>query len=111
LRSIHQGEDHADTLASIFRLADVYLLRGQVPNGEDLHKKAIERARRILGDENPTTQEGVSRLATFYRNNMPVKGEDFLEALIKDQRRILGDDHPVTLSNMGRLIDLYGLRP
>jgi eukaryotic-like serine/threonine-protein kinase len=111
LRTVHQGEDHPDTLTSMQRLADVYILMGQVPNGEELHKKAIEKARRTLGDEDPTTQALVSRLVGFYTNNMPAKGETFLAPLVRDQRLKLGDDSPVTLTNMGRLIDLYSLRP
>jgi tetratricopeptide (TPR) repeat protein len=110
LRRRHQGENHPDALASALRLGNLYVLKGQIQNGQALLEQTAAISRRVLGDENSITQDVMSRLAAFYKIQAILKGEAFFEAVIRDQRSTLGDDHPLLWSSIGHLIDLYRLR-
>ncbi len=106
------GDDHADTLLSIYNMGVLLLWMGKPAEAEPYSREALEGNRRVLGDDNPATLISMGSMGALlvsmdnYEEALPYQREA-LEGL----RRVLGDEDPHTLtsiSDMGLLLRLMG---
>ena len=85
-------------------LGSTYLDLGELEKAENQHREAVEKNRRILGDDHTDTLIAIDDLAIALQKLGRYDEAEalFVEAL-DGMRRILGDDHPNTLATMGNL--------
>ena len=57
------GEEHPETLASMYNLANTLWAQGDLNRARELHEKVLEIRRRILGEEHPNTLASMNNLA------------------------------------------------
>ncbi|KAH8595497.1 hypothetical protein B0O99DRAFT_544164 [Bisporella sp. PMI_857] len=74
--------------------------------------EVMERHRRVLGAEHPSTLTSMSHLASTYRNQGRDQGrwkeaEELEVQVMETSKRILGAEHPSTLTNMGHLASTH----
>ncbi|KAJ7437969.1 hypothetical protein FB451DRAFT_1107983 [Mycena latifolia] len=102
------GEDHPDTLESMFRLAWTYGQLGKFNKAEALGVSVWEKRREILGENHLDTLDAMGDLASTYWTLGKLKEAEELEVLVLQKRRnILGDNHLLTLTTMGNLATIY----
>jgi tetratricopeptide (TPR) repeat protein len=98
------GEDHPDTLRSMYNLALYFSEAGRRPEALRLAEQVAEVRRRTLGEDHPDTLHSMNNLALYFseagrRPEALRLGEQVAEA----HRRILGEEHPDTLRSMHNL--------
>jgi non-specific serine/threonine protein kinase/serine/threonine-protein kinase len=97
----HLGEEHPDTVTSMFKLGDLYLKQYRGDEAEPLLVKALEIRRRVLGEEHPDTLVSMFGLAWVYLSQGRYdEAEALYVKALEGQRRVLGDEHPDTLRSM-----------
>jgi hypothetical protein len=75
---------------------------------EELFVQVMERSKRVLGDEHPSTLTSMANLASTYRMQGRWKEAKELQAKeLETCSRVLGDEHPDTLTSMGNLASTY----
>jgi serine/threonine protein kinase/Tfp pilus assembly protein PilF len=92
------GEEHPDTLSSIFAMST--LLQDQVhfAEAEVYSREALEKRRRVLGEEHPDTLRSIHDLGNaIMRQGEQELAKPLLQEAIDKRRRVLGEDHPDTL--------------
>ena len=96
-------------------LGATYYDMGQFKPAVDLHKRAVEGRKAVLGENHPDTLGSMSNLAAAYiatgQHDLAVP---LCERTIGIQRSRLGPDHPDTLTSMNNLAVAYegtGQRP
>jgi eukaryotic-like serine/threonine-protein kinase len=100
LQRQHLGEDHADTLRSLYGLAMAYWWSGGMAQAEPLTRQGLEESRRILGEKHPLTLQFMQvRASTLMFLGARPWSE--IEALfyqaLEVHREVLGPDDPRTL--------------
>ncbi len=85
-------------------LGSTYRDLGELEEAESHHREAVEKNRRVLGDDHPETLISIDDLAVTLQNLGRYDEAEalFIEAL-EGMRRVLGDDHPNTLATVGNL--------
>jgi eukaryotic-like serine/threonine-protein kinase len=85
-------------------LGSTYRDLGELEKAEIQHREAVEKNRRIFGDDHPETLISIDSLAiTLQKLGRYDEAEAlFIEAL-EGMRRVLGDDHRNTLMTIGNL--------
>jgi tetratricopeptide (TPR) repeat protein len=85
---------------------------GKFAEAEPLYREALDRGRRVLGDDHPATLFSINNygylLASMERLD---EAETYYHEALDGFRRTLGDDHPDTLTsiyNMGGLLQSIG---
>ena len=70
----------------------------------DLHQDALDRQRRVLGEDHPSTLFTANNLAADLRALGEVQAaRDLDQDTLDRRRRILGEDHPDTLTSADNL--------
>ena len=89
------GEEHPDTLRSMFNLALTYERLGRSDEALKVHEACLAIRKRVLGEEHPDTLWSMNGLAGTYvimgRSNEAVK---IFEACLETRKRVLGEEHP-----------------
>ena len=106
-RRLVLGNDHPNTLNSIFNLANVLQVQGKFYLAEPLYLEALEGRRRILSNDHPSTLSSINNLAALMKAQGKLSRADalYFEAL-EGRRRVLGNDHPDTLTSINNLANL-----
>jgi eukaryotic-like serine/threonine-protein kinase len=110
------GADHPDTLASIGRIGDVFRAQAErntderdqvdpkLVEAERYYREALEKSRRVLGEDHPRTFEFLSKLGNVLVDmNKPTEAEACFREAMERSRRVLGEDHPDTIDRIFRL--------
>jgi eukaryotic-like serine/threonine-protein kinase len=106
-RRVH-GDEHADTLEAMNKLAGVYLAQGQFAKAASLLARALEVSRRVLGEEHPDTLDNMGALGLAYQvQGQPALAEPLWVRTLEMRRRVQGDEDPKTLGLMNNLAALY----
>jgi tetratricopeptide (TPR) repeat protein len=100
-------EEKEGLLDAIQLLGILYMDQGKLDEAAKMFKEVVEKRKRILGDEHPSTISAMNSLA----NTLGDQGQldeaiVLLEVAVQRMRRIHGDEHPhtkVAVSNMTRL--------
>ncbi|KAL8856213.1 MAG: hypothetical protein Q9178_007178 [Gyalolechia marmorata] len=108
------GHKHPDTILAINNLANTLHDQGSLANtlhdqgrldeAASMQQKVLEKLRRILGDNHPSTIIAMSNLASTLR----IQGQldetaSMQQKVLEKLRRILGDEHPKTILAIGSL--------
>ena len=102
------GEEHPNTLGSMYNLAGFYLEQGRYDQAEPLHVKTLELRRRVLGEEHPDTLHSMNYLAVLYEQQGRYdQAEPLYVKTLEVYRRVLGEEDPLTLLSMHDLANLY----
>ncbi len=108
LRRLELGEEHPDTLASMYSLAILYWNQGRYDEAETLCDKTREIRRHILGEEDPTTLDSMNLLAIVYVDQGRFDEAEQLQLkTLEIKERVLGQEHPSTLASIHNLAHLY----
>jgi non-specific serine/threonine protein kinase/serine/threonine-protein kinase len=102
------GDDHPDTLESMYGLADLYGNQGRYDEAEPLYLETLEIRMHVLGNDHPDTLMSMNRVGVtyFYQGRYDEAEPLFLETL-ETRKHVLGNDHPDTLDSMNSLGGLY----
>ncbi len=103
------GEEHPDTLRSIYSLAISYRDVGRPQEALELAERVVEARKRTLGEEHPNTLRSMHSLAMIY--SMAGRGQEALELVervVEAMKRTLGEEDPDTLRSMHNLAARYG---
>ncbi|KAJ3038076.1 Kinesin light chain 3 [Rhizophlyctis rosea] len=102
------GEDHPDTLTTIFHLANLYTDMGELDMAEISYKECLKGRKETLGDDHATTILTMDQFAAIYiRRRKYTEAEPLLVHCLEYRLSTLGEDHPHTLTNLGNLAALY----
>jgi hypothetical protein len=102
------GEDHPDTLTSMYSLAISYRAVGQIEKALGLNEQTLSLRRAKLGEDHPNTLNSMITLANSYSDiGQNDKALALREQTLKFSRAKLGEDHPDTLSSMMGLANSY----
>jgi serine/threonine protein kinase len=94
------GENHADTLRSLYGLAMAHWWRGSMAVAEPLTREGLDGSRRVLGERHPLTLQFMQvRAATLmFEGELPwTQIESLLLQAIALHREVLGPDDPGVL--------------
>jgi tetratricopeptide (TPR) repeat protein len=84
----------------------------KLAQAEPLFREALERRRRVLGDDHPNTLTSINNMGLLFQaQGKPDQAEPLWREALERLRRVLGDDHPNTLSlinNIGYLLMAQG---
>jgi tetratricopeptide (TPR) repeat protein len=98
------GEEHPETLASMYNLANTLSAQRDLNGARGFDEKVLEVSRRILGEEHPNTLASMNNLAITLSAQGDLNGaREVHEKALEVSRRILGEEHPNTLSSMHNL--------
>ncbi|KAJ6452195.1 P-loop containing nucleoside triphosphate hydrolase protein [Mycena sanguinolenta] len=77
-------------------------------DAEALQVVVMEKRKRVLGEEHPSTLTSMANLAATYRSQGHWKDAEVLEVVVMEKRKqVLGEEHPHTLNTMGNLAVTY----
>ncbi len=108
IRKQRFGEEHPDTLYSMFSLCWLYWLQGRWDEAESLNARTLELSLRVLGEEHIDTMDTMNSLGLVYINQGRfAEAEPLLRRSLELGRRVLGEEHPFTLNFMNNLCWLY----
>jgi len=108
LRRRELGEEHPDTLASMFALGWVYQMTSKYDKAEPLLARTLEVRRRVLGESHSTTLSAMSGLGFLYeRQGKYAKAEPLLLESLELQRRTLGEENINTVTTQDHLSVVY----
>jgi eukaryotic-like serine/threonine-protein kinase len=108
LRRRALGDQNADTLRSMERLAELYSLQGKYAQAEPLNVQLVEIERRVLGEQNPDTLEAMHNLAILYgRQNKFTDAEELFKKVVDGEGRLLGEEDSRTMAAGQDLATLY----
>jgi tetratricopeptide (TPR) repeat protein len=103
------GEDHKDTLWSIYWLAYVLHEQGKYVDAEALLRRCLKVEERILGKEHKYTLISIYMLAcVLYEQGKYVDAEALLRRCLEGEERILGKEHKDTLLSKSLLARILG---
>jgi serine/threonine protein kinase/tetratricopeptide (TPR) repeat protein len=95
------GWEHADTLRSMYALANVLRWQGRYAEAEEMHRKTLEIRRRVLGEECPDTLFSMANLgASLLVLGRHTEAEEMHRKTLEIRQRVLGEEHPDTLYSM-----------
>ena len=102
------GEDHADTLRSLYGLAMAYWWSGGMAKAEELSRSGLERSTRVLGEKHPLTLQFRDARAATQMLTGELSGPETEAVLMKAlqvDREVFGPDDPRTL----RVVYMFGV--
>jgi len=110
--------DIVETIHLGLRIGQYESSAGRFALAAAIEKAALDRCRRLLGEEHPDTLTSMNNLASTLKNQGDLSGaRELQELVLAARRRILGEEHPDTLTSMNNLAstlmnqgDLYGAR-
>lgn len=105
------GMDHWMTLSAMNSLATTLGERGQLNEAAALHRKTLERRKRLLGEDHEDILRSKHNLATvlIYQGRLS-EAVDLHREVLSVRRRILGNENKETLTSMNNLSSaLYNL--
>ncbi len=112
LRRRVRGEGDRDTMQSLYRLGELYVLQGKYAQAEAPLRNTLGIQRRVLGEDHPDTLNTMTDLATVYRGlGQYAEAEPLFTKALAAQRRVLGEknaDTASTLNNLGILYRMEG---
>src|SRR5262245_44277657 len=90
------------------RMAYVYSEGGYWKKAENMEAVVMEKRKRVLGEEHPSTLTSMANLASTYWNQGRWNEAEKLEvAVMEISKRLLGEEHPDTLTSMANLASTY----
>jgi hypothetical protein len=90
-------------------LANTLGEQGQPDEAAKMRKEVLEKRRRILGEEHPSTISAMNNLAnTLGEQGQLDEAAKMLQEVLEKRRRILGEEHPDTISAMNNLASTLG---
>jgi len=96
-----------DSLA-VLHIAQIYSDAVRLKETEALQVMAMEKRKRMLGDDHPDTLISMEEVAgTYWGLGRWSDAEALLLVVLGKRRLVLGDDHPDTLRGMEHLADTY----
>ncbi|MCZ6835773.1 MAG: tetratricopeptide repeat protein, partial [Planctomycetota bacterium] len=102
------GDEHPNTLVSMFNLALLYVDQGRYDEAEPLFVKSLETEKRNLGDEHRDTLSIMNDLAYLYMNlGRYDEAEPLYIETMEIRKRVMGDEHRDTLGSITNLGYLY----
>ena len=102
------GEEHPDTLKSMYNLAILYGQQGRYDEAEPLQLKTLQIKKRALGDEHPDTLASMNALAILYgQQGRYDEAEPLHLKTLQIKKRDVGEEHPDTLGSMNNLAMVY----
>jgi hypothetical protein len=80
---------------------------GKLAEAEPYYREALEKQRRILGDDHPDTLNTINNLGLLLQDLRKLdQAEPFLREALEKSRLLRGDDHPSTIQTMYNLCGL-----
>jgi serine/threonine protein kinase/tetratricopeptide (TPR) repeat protein len=108
LYQTHLGPDHANTLASMQRLAGAYAPAARYQEAITLRQQIVQERQTLLGLDHPATLGAMGDLAGAYQAaDQWDTSAPLLEDLLDKQRSVCGQMHPDTLGTMHNLARNY----
>ncbi|KAJ7737792.1 hypothetical protein DFH07DRAFT_892912 [Mycena maculata] len=102
------GDDHPDTLISMWNLATSYNHIHQPKKAEELLLVLLEKRKRTLGDNHLHTVQVMAEMSIVCNQlGQLQRAKELQVVVLKKYKEILGEDHPDTLRAMGNLAWLY----
>jgi len=102
------GQEHPDTLTSIYNLAMIYQFQRQWKEAEEISVQLVETTKRVLGQEHSHTLTRMGNLASIYYMQGRMKEAEELEVhVVETSKRVLGLEDPLTLMSMNELALIY----
>jgi serine/threonine protein kinase len=104
IRQRELGQDHPDTLRSMFSMAMLLAAKGQWVQAEPHARQLLERRRQLLGDDDLQTVLSKKLLAeVLQRQGRLVEAEPYRRETMEGCQRLLGNDDPQTLDALLKL--------
>lgn len=98
------GEEHPETLNSVYRLGIAYQHLYKVDLAGELALQALEGRKKLLGEEHPDTLASMDCLAGIRKiQDRSDEALDLMRRCVELRRRILGEKHPHTLASISTL--------
>ena len=95
------GEEHPDTLSSIYNLAITYWNQGRWKEAEELEVRVLEVRKKVLGVDHPNTLSSMHNLAcTYWDQERWEEAISLLKECIQLRTQILGLEHPSTQASL-----------
>jgi len=89
-------------------LAELYIRIGLYDAAFPLQESALEKRRRTLGEEHPSTLIAINNMGILLQDQGRLaEAEPFFRETLEKRRRTLGEEHPDTLACAQALVDLY----
>jgi tetratricopeptide (TPR) repeat protein len=102
------GAEHADTLATLGRLADVFASQGRFAQAQTLYSDLERTYRRLRGEDDLETLGTMNDLAVvLYEQDKHAEAEQLMLQVLGGRQRALGEDHPDTAEAMTTLAVVY----
>ncbi|KAF8536480.1 hypothetical protein BDD12DRAFT_912112 [Trichophaea hybrida] len=102
------GEEHPDTLESMYNVASTFHEQGRLNEAAELKLQVLEKRKRVLGEDHPDTLQAIHNLvSTFNAQGRTKEAEELLRQVLEKSKRTLGEDHPDTLMNMQNLASKF----
>jgi hypothetical protein len=96
-----RGEEHPDTLTTMYRLATILREQNKYPEAEGLYRKTLELQCRVLGEENLATAATMDGLAyLLHAQDKLAEAEPLYRKVLAIRRRVYGEEHRHTLDSM-----------
>lgn len=104
IRRAELGDDHLDTLYSVYRMASLLRQMGRFGEAEILYREALQGRRRVLGDDHPLTIYSLNSMyAVLIDQGHLDEAESFVREALDRSRRALGDEHRYTMISIQNL--------
>ena len=100
------GEDHPDTLQSMYRLAVTRRDHGDLQGARRLHEQTLIGLQQVLGEDHPETLRSMNNLALTLTDLGDLNGaRELHQQTLTTRGQVLGDNHPKTLGSMSNLAE------
>lgn len=114
-----RGPEHADTLATMTKMALLQFRNGDHAGAEPLYIRSLEVSERVLGPAHPFTLSSVNNLATIFERKGDYAGAELnYRQALEGSELVCGPEHEHTLTcmnNLARLLvnkgDYFGAEP
>ncbi|KAJ7833767.1 hypothetical protein B0H14DRAFT_3710244 [Mycena olivaceomarginata] len=114
----HLGDNHPETLEAMENLAWLHHELGEYGSAMDLRvtfkeaqevmELALEKQRKVLGENHPETARTLGSLALAYQGLGQLnKAQELAMSAVEKHSQLLGEDHPDTLWSICTLADIY----
>ena len=108
----HLGDEHPDTLLSIFDRGRLLSQQGKYDEAMEYLTEVLDTSRRALGDEHPITLKSINGMSVILQAlGRSKEALAYCAEALKRRRRVMGDEHPETLksiANMGWILQAIG---
>ncbi|CAN9172419.1 unnamed protein product [Alternaria alternata] len=101
-------DDDEERLQLASRCATTLSSDGRYKEAEELQVQVMQRRKRVLDDEHPSTLSSMANLAsTYWNQGRWDEAEKLFVQVMETSKTKLGADHPSTLSSMANLASTY----